>query len=185
MARRNWAEVAVGAAVLTVAFGFLGFAVSSSGRSTTSGYTLYADFEHIDGLGVGSEVRLAGVKVGTITSARIDPATFQAVVGFSVANQIKLPKDTSGMITSDGLLGSKYLSLGPGGDTTNLKPGDALTITQGSISIEELLGKFIFSASNLVDQQRKQDAPGATPAATPGGGTTGTGGTGSGSGAAH
>ena len=107
MARRNWAEVAVGAVVIAVAGGFLGFAVSSSGRTTVGGYTLYADFEHIDGLGVGSEVRLAGVKIGTITSARIDPQTYQAVVGFSIDNAIKLPKDTSGMITSDGLLGSK------------------------------------------------------------------------------
>ncbi|HKM62258.1 MAG TPA: outer membrane lipid asymmetry maintenance protein MlaD [Acidisphaera sp.] len=201
MARRNWAEVAVGAVVIAVAGGFLGFAVSSSGRTTVGGYTLYADFEHIDGLGVGSEVRLAGVKIGTITSARIDPQTYQAVVGFSVDNAIKLPKDTSGMITSDGLLGSKYLSLGPGGDTADLKPGDTLTITQGSISIEELLGKFIFSASNLADNQRKHEAPASGPGSgtitgggtagsgTMGGGSTsggtGTGGTGSGGGAPH
>jgi len=182
MARRNWAEVAVGAVVIAVAGSFLGFAVSSSGRTTSSGYTLYADFEHIDGLGLGSEVRLAGVKVGAITSARIDPKTYQAVVGFTVENGIKLPKDTSGAITSDGLLGSKYLSLGPGGDAADLQPGDKLSVTQGSISIEELLGKFIFSASNLVDAQRKQEPVGGGGGASGGSGATGTSGTGSGGG---
>jgi phospholipid/cholesterol/gamma-HCH transport system substrate-binding protein len=167
MARRNWAEVLVGAVVIVVAGGFLGFAVSSSGRTTTSGYTLYAKFDHIDGLSVGSDVRLAGVKIGTVTGERIDPETFQAVVSFTVANQIKLPTDSSAMITSDGLLGSKYLSLGPGGDTTDLKPGGTVTITQGSISIEQLLGKFIFSASNLAGSQSKEtprDGTGSTPA---------------------
>ena len=174
MPRRNWAEVAVGAIVIAAAGSFLGFAVSSSGRTAVGGYTLYADFEHIDGLYVGSEVRLAGVKVGTVTSARIDPQTYQAIVGFDVENQIKLPKDTSATITSDGLLGSKYLSLGPGGDTADLKPGATLTITQGSISIEELLGKFIFSAANLASDERKQEPPAnGTNGGTASGRTTG------------
>ena len=166
MARRSWAEVAVGAVVIAAAGSFLGFAVSSSGRTTANGYTLYADFEHIDGLGAGSEVRLAGVKIGAVTSARIDPKTFEAIVGFSLEDQIKLPKDSSATITSDGLLGSKYISLTPGGDSADLKAGQRITITQGSISIEELLGKFIFSAADLASTERKQAAPGTTSGGT-------------------
>jgi phospholipid/cholesterol/gamma-HCH transport system substrate-binding protein len=149
MRRRSIAEVLTGVVVLLVAAGFLGYAVAHSGRSAASGYTLYARFDHIDGLGVGADVRLAGVKVGSVNEERIDPETFQAVIALSVRSDIKLPKDSAAIITSESLLGGKYVSLQPGGDQTILQPGQAITITQSSVSLEELLGKFIFSATNL------------------------------------
>ena len=116
MHRRSIAEVVIGAVVLLIAVGFLAYAIANSGRSAASGYTLFARFDHIDGLGVGNDVRVAGVKVGTVSQQRIDAQTFQAVVGFSVRDDIKLPKDTAAIITSESLLGGKYLSLQPGGD---------------------------------------------------------------------
>ena len=149
MRRRSIAEVLTGAVVLLVAAGFLGYAVAHSGRSAASGYTLFARFEHIDGLGVGADVRLAGVKIGSVNEARIDPQSFQAVVALSVRGDIKLPKDSAAIITSESLLGGKYLSLQPGGDETLLQPGQTITITQSSVSLEELLGKFIFSITNV------------------------------------
>lgn len=149
MRRRSIAEVLTGAVVLLVAAGFLGYAVAHSGRSAASGYTLFARFEHIDGLGVGADVRLAGVKIGSVNQARIDPQNFQAVVALSVRGDIKLPKDSAAIITSESLLGGKYVSLQPGGDETLLQPGQTITITQSSVSIEELLGKFIFSMTNV------------------------------------
>ena len=94
-------------------------------------------------------MRVAGVKVGSVDSATIDPKTYQAVVGLTVRDDLKLPKDSSAVITSESLLGGKYLALTPGGDDAMLQPGQTITITQGSINIEELLGKFIFSASSL------------------------------------
>jgi phospholipid/cholesterol/gamma-HCH transport system substrate-binding protein len=145
MAQRSSADLIAGAVVLVVAVGFLGYAFAHSGRSIAGGYTLVAKFDKIDGLSLGSDVRVAGVKVGSVTSSRIDPQTFRAVVDFTVADDIKLPKDSSAVITSDGLLGGKYLSLEPGGDTTDLAPGGEITLTQSSISIEQLLGKFIFN----------------------------------------
>jgi phospholipid/cholesterol/gamma-HCH transport system substrate-binding protein len=148
MHRRSIVEVVIGAVVLLVAAGFLAYAIANSGRSAAAGYTLYARFDHIDGLGVGNDVRLAGVKVGSVSQERIDPQTFQAVVGFSIRDDIKLPKDTAAIITSESLLGGKYLSLQPGGDEAILQPGQMVTITQGSVSLEELLGKFIFSMTN-------------------------------------
>ena len=93
------------------------------GAPRSSGYPLYAKFEHIDGLGVGADVRLAGVKVGSVTEERIDPKSFLAVVGLSVRDDMKLPKDSAAVITSESLLGGKYLSLQPGGDETILQPG--------------------------------------------------------------
>jgi phospholipid/cholesterol/gamma-HCH transport system substrate-binding protein len=167
MRRRSIAEVLTGAVVLLVAAGFLAYAVANSGRSTVSGYTLYANFDHIDGLGVGADVRLAGVKVGSVNQEHIDPQSFQAVVALTVRDDIKLPKDTAAIVTSESLLGGKYLSLQPGGDTTMLQPGQSITITQSSVSLEELLGKFIFSMTSAPkpgqggSSQPAQPAPGA------------------------
>ena len=148
MGRRSIVEVLTGAVVLLLAAGFLGYAVAHSGRTSVSGYLLTARFEHIDGLGAGSDVRLAGVKVGSVDSASIDPKSFEAVVTFSVRDDLRLPKDSAAIITSESLLGGKFLSLQPGGDEAVLQPGQSVTITQGSVSLEELLGKFIFSLTN-------------------------------------
>jgi phospholipid/cholesterol/gamma-HCH transport system substrate-binding protein len=166
MRRHNAAEVLVGAIVLLVAAGFLVYAVAHSGRSSVSGYPLFAKFEHIDGLGVGADVRLAGVKVGSVDEERIDPQSFLAVVGLTVRDDLKLPKDTAAIITSESLLGGKYLSLQPGGDEAMLQPGQTITITQSSVSLEELLGKFIFSATSVPKGQTSgADQGGAQPGA--------------------
>ena len=149
MGRHGIAEVLTGAFVLVVAIGFMAYAISHSGRSTGSGYTLYARFDHIDGLAVGGDVRIAGVKVGSVTDEKIDPQSFVAIVTMTVRDDIHLPKDSSAEIASESLLGGKYINLSPGGDETVLKPGQTITITQSSISLEQLLGKFIFSVTSL------------------------------------
>jgi phospholipid/cholesterol/gamma-HCH transport system substrate-binding protein len=155
MAQRNLAELVAGGVVLAVAVGFLGYAVAHTGRSTVSGYTLTAKFERIDGVSIGSDVRLAGVKIGNVTAARIDPQSYQAIVTFSVQPGVKLPKDSSAEITSDGLLGGKFLSLVPGGDEKMLVDGGQVTITQSAVSLEQLLGKFIFSVTDLASNVQK------------------------------
>jgi phospholipid/cholesterol/gamma-HCH transport system substrate-binding protein len=149
MGRHGVAETLTGACVLLVAIAFLAYAVAHSGRTTGSGYTLLAKFDHIDGLAMGADVRIAGVKVGSVTDEQIDPKNFLAMVSMTVRGDVKLPKDTGAAITSESLLGGKYISLSPGGDETDLKPGQTITVTQSSVSLEELLGKFIFSVTTL------------------------------------
>lgn len=166
MGRHGVAETLTGALVLLVAIAFLAYAVAHSGRAGGSGYTLLARFDHIDGLALGSDVRIAGVKVGSVTDEQIDTKTFLAVVSLTVRDGIQLPKDTAAAITSESLLGGKYISLSPGGDETELKPGQAITITQSSVSLEELLGKFIFSVTTLNNQKGGQGAA-ASPPGTP------------------
>jgi phospholipid/cholesterol/gamma-HCH transport system substrate-binding protein len=160
MPRRNASELIAGLAVLVVAIGFLGYAVVHTGRSTVSGYQLSAKFDHIDGLASGADVRLAGVKIGSVTGQSIDPQSYQAVVTLTVQDSIKLPKDSSAEITSDGLLGGKFLSLTPGGDATMLTAGGQITITQSSVSLEQLLGKFIFSVTDLGSKNQTQQQGG-------------------------
>jgi phospholipid/cholesterol/gamma-HCH transport system substrate-binding protein len=154
MARHGIAEVLTGAVVLLVAAGFLGFAVAHSGRTVGTGYKLHATFDHIDGLNPGADVRIAGVKVGNVLDTRVDPKTFLAVVTLMVSNEIHLPRDSSAAVTSESLLGGKFLNLEPGGDSQDLSSGGTINITQGSVSLEQLLGKFIFSAANLTEKSK-------------------------------
>lgn len=154
MASRGIGEVLIGAAVLLAAAGFLAFAVAHSGRTAAVGYKLHANFDHIDGLNIGADVRIAGVKIGNVLETRIDPKTFLAQVTLSIKDEIRLPKDSAAEVTSDGLLGGKFLNLSPGGDAENLPQDGTISVTQSSISLEQLLGKFIFSASSLTDKAK-------------------------------
>jgi phospholipid/cholesterol/gamma-HCH transport system substrate-binding protein len=155
MAQRNLSEMLAGAVVLVVAAGFLVYALANTGRTSLGGYTLSGRFDSISGLGVGSDVRIAGIKVGSISSTRIDPKTYQAVVSFSVERAVQLPKDSSAQVTSDGLLGGAFLALVPGGDEQMIPDGGVVQITQGAVSLEDLLGKFIFSVGNLATNVQK------------------------------
>jgi phospholipid/cholesterol/gamma-HCH transport system substrate-binding protein len=177
MARDGIAEILTGAVVLLIAAGFLAFAVAHSGRTSSNGYPLHAQFEHIDGLNEGADVRIAGVRVGSVLSMNINPKTFLADVTLSVRDDIHLPRDTSAEITSESLLGGKFLNLTPGGDAADLAPGSTITITQSSVSLEQLLGKFIFSATSVAGKGNSQGDTGSNGGSSgaSGGGSGGTG----------
>jgi len=153
--RGNVVEALLGAVVLAVAAFFLVFAYSTTEVSTAGGHEFLAKFDRVDGLNVGSDVRLGGIKVGTVTDQRIERETYLAVVKFSVDQTIPLPADSSAAIISDGLLGSKYLSLDPGGDPEKLKPGGIVKFTQSPVSLENLIGQLIFSGQGDKDKDKK------------------------------
>ena len=156
MARRSASEVAAGAVVLLVAVGFLAYAVVNTGRATVGGYTLHAAFDNIGGIAPGADVRIAGLKVGSITGLAIAPKTYQAVATFTVQSDIKLSEDSSATIATGGLLGGNFLALAPGGDTKMLADGGTVTITQSAANLEDLLGKFIFNVGNLASAAQNQ-----------------------------
>ena len=163
---RGAIEFLAGLVVLLGLAGLLALALLGSGRKSDGGYRLLARFAHIDGLSVGSDVRLAGVTVGQVVSERVDPASYQAEVAFTVRDGIRLSTDSSAIVTSDSLLGGKYLAIEPGGADQVLRPGARVTLTQGSISLEQLLSKFIFSVTDAMSAQKK-GAASAPPAAAP------------------
>jgi phospholipid/cholesterol/gamma-HCH transport system substrate-binding protein len=142
---RNLLETLLGAIVLIVAIVFLGFAYSASQLGDESGYELVAQFDRVDGLQRGSEVRIGGIKVGTVVDQTLDPQTYRAQVRFTIREDIEVPADSSVAVASDGLLGGKYLSLVPGGDVEMLAAGDEVALTQSAINFEDLIGHFIFS----------------------------------------
>ncbi|MFU8883367.1 MAG: outer membrane lipid asymmetry maintenance protein MlaD [Rhodobacterales bacterium] len=137
-------EVAVGAAVLMVAAGFLFYAGQVTGfTSSSSGYPVTASFRSLEGVSVGTDVRLAGVKIGSVTSVTLNPETFRADTVLTVKEGIVLPDDTAVVIASEGLLGGNFVELMPGGSPFNLNPGDEIIDTQGAVSLISLLLKFV------------------------------------------
>ena len=142
--RDNMVEAAIGALVLAVAVWFVVFAYGrTSGAASGSGYTVSASFPNVSGISAGTDVRLSGMKVGQVTSAAIDPKTYQAILKLSLDSSVKLPADSAAAITSEGILGGNYVSLQPGGDTEMLKNGDEITETQGSVDLMGMIGQFV------------------------------------------
>ncbi|MGI3187262.1 outer membrane lipid asymmetry maintenance protein MlaD [Nioella aestuarii] len=136
----NATEVLVGGVVLAAAIGFFVYAGQVTGFQTASdSYQLSASFRSADGIGVGTDVRLAGVRVGSVTALDLNPVTFRADVDFTVAGSIEIPDDTQAVIASEGLLGGNFLELVPGGSAFNLAPGDEVYETQSAVSLTTLI----------------------------------------------
>lgn len=144
--KTNFLEVVMGAVVLVVFAFFIIFAYSTSQWEPSKGYEVIAKFDRIDGLMRGSDVRLSGVKVGTIKDIHLDPNTYLAVVHIALTPDVTLPKDSAAEIVSDGLLGGKVLALIPGGEDETIIPGGEIMHTQAAVSLESLIGKFIFNS---------------------------------------
>jgi phospholipid/cholesterol/gamma-HCH transport system substrate-binding protein len=150
--KRNVIETMMGAVVLLVAAAFLGFAVSSSDVRTVQGYELTARFNRIDGITTGSEVRMSGIKVGTVLSERLDPQTYLAEIKISVIDSVRLPVDSTAKVLSDGLLGDAYLSLEPGAEDAMIEPGGQIQKTQDPLNLVDLIGRFMFNAKEEPQQ---------------------------------
>jgi phospholipid/cholesterol/gamma-HCH transport system substrate-binding protein len=140
----NRAEVLAGAAVLAVAAGFVFYAAQGAGLTRNPGtYPLTASFRSVEGISVGTDVRLAGVKVGTITDLTLNPTTFFADAKLEIKEGVMLPTDSAILISSEGLLGGNYVEIQPGGAEENFEPGAEIEDTQGSVSLITLLMKFV------------------------------------------
>lgn len=142
--KRSAIETVLGAVVLLVAAVFMVLAYNTTDLKPKSGYELIGKFYAVDGLTVGSDVRIGGVKVGAVVDQYIDPDLYQAVVKISVQNEIKVPEDSTMSVSSSGLLGGKYLKIDPGQSSTLLQDGGEIKKTKDVIALEELLGKVIF-----------------------------------------
>lgn len=145
----NRLEILAGAAVLAAALAFVAYAGQSSGLGSAAGtYPLKASFRSVEGITPGSDVKLAGVKVGTIASLTLNPQTYFADAVIELDKSILLPTDSAILISSEGLLGGNYVELVPGGMPDNLAPGDEIEDTQGAVSLVSLLMKFVGSKAD-------------------------------------
>lgn len=159
MRENNVAETVIGAIVVAVALLFITFAYMRTGSGSLSGYEVLARLPKVDGLGIGTDVRISGIKVGNITDLTLDPNNFLVTVHMSIRNDIKLPTDSSMMITASGVLGSQYLSITPGGDDKTIAAGGMITNVQAANSndLMSLAGRVIGGGSS--SPPAKQPAP--------------------------
>ncbi len=149
--RRNVIETVLGAVVLLVAGVFLAFAYNSADLRPVAGYKVSAHFNAVDGLTVGSDVRVGGVKIGSVVRQSIDMESYQAIVVMSIRPDIGLPEDSVAMVSSEGLLGGKYIRIDPGASKKHLADGSVLAETRGIVSLEEMLGKVIFLVTDELE----------------------------------
>lgn len=141
---QNTTEVVVGGAVLAVAAAFVIYAGGVAGLGGQSGsYSLHGSFRTADGISVGTDVRLAGVKVGTVTDIALNPETFFADATIRLPQNIQVPVDSSLLISSEGLLGGNFVEIQPGGALENIEAGGEIEDTQGSVSLISLLMAFV------------------------------------------
>ena len=142
--KENKLEVVIGAVVLAVALGFVVFVYQTTGLSVSNSrhYDLKADFRSADGIRVGTDVRLAGVKVGTVSDLFLNVETYRA------ENKIDIPDDSALTVSSEGLLGGNFIEIIPGASYEYMQPGDEFLDTQGSVSLISLLLKFVSGTDN-------------------------------------
>ena len=151
--RDQLVETFVGLLVLVAAGFFVLYAMQTvGGGQNRNDYTLTAKFGSIGGVNTGSDVRMAGVKVGVISDISLDTKTFDAKVGMSIHAGIPVPEDSVARITTDGLLGSAYISIDPGAEEELLEDGQEFDFTQGAVDLLSLLGQFAGGSSSKSDQ---------------------------------
>ena len=142
---RSMIETVMGAVVLLVAITFVVFAFKSSGLTTSGGYQVTARFNDASGLTVGTDVRMSGVKIGTVAAQDLDPTTFLATITLTINDEIQLPVDSSAKILPDGLLGGNFVALEPGAEEEIIQSGGRIEFTQSAINVVELISRFVFN----------------------------------------
>ncbi|OJV16326.1 MAG: outer membrane lipid asymmetry maintenance protein MlaD [Alphaproteobacteria bacterium 33-17] len=152
---RSYFETILGFAILCFAAFFLFYSYTKAEKTTSSDtYVVKAKFDRVDGITVGSEVKISGIKIGQVVDRVLDNKSYRAILAIAVNNDVKLPSDTSAQILSESLLGQKFVSLQPGGDDEMLKEGGEILYTQSSVNLENLIGKMMFSKD---DKDKKND----------------------------
>lgn len=154
--KRNIVETIFGAIVLILAGVFLAFSYRAADIESKAGYQVNARFSELGSLNTGSDVRISGVKVGTVAQIELDPVLYLAKVTLNLDEDLELPTDTAALISSEGLLGGSFLALEPGASEDMIKDGGTISYTQDAQNLERLLGQFIFSMQGAGDQSQSQ-----------------------------
>lgn len=149
--KNSTVETLIGTAVVVIAAVFFLFAYTASGEGGGGGYQVSAEFDNAEGINVGTDVRMAGVKIGTVVAQTLNYENFQALITMTVDPQLKLTEDTTAKVTAEGLLGSRFIALEPGGAETLLADGGVITSTQGAVDIWSLISQAMFEKSGAKD----------------------------------
>ena len=151
---RRTMETLVGALVLLVAAGFVYSSYSHSKIKTVTGYALNLRFHKIGTIQLGAPVKVAGVTVGRVAQMNLDRSNYEVVMEVTIQSDLKLPADSKASITTDGLLGGKYVKLAPGQSKDMLKPGAIIKDTKDAVSVEDLVTKIVQLAVGGEDEKK-------------------------------
>ncbi|MCH9753726.1 MAG: outer membrane lipid asymmetry maintenance protein MlaD [Alphaproteobacteria bacterium] len=155
MSSSNKLETIIGSVVVLAALSFLAFTYKVADvKKFSDTYPLKAVFEQVEGIIVGSDVMLSGIKIGSVRDLRLDTDTYRAVMSIAIKRAVKIPNDSSIRIVSNGLLGKKYVSVDAGASDEMFAGGDTIQFTQSSVNLETLIGKMIFNAPDK-DKSKK------------------------------
>ena len=146
--KSNTFEAIVGAFVIILSLVFLFYGFSTLKLQNSDNYNISALFNRIDGIKIGSDIRMSGIKIGTVANQELDNSSFEAKVLMSIDSKILIPDDSSAKITSDGLLGGNYISIEPGGSDIYLLNNEEIFFTQGSVDLIGLVGEALFSVED-------------------------------------
>ena len=146
--KSNTFEAIVGAFVIILSLVFLFYGFSTMKLQNSDNYNISALFNRIDGIKIGSDIRMSGIKIGTVANQELDNSSFEAKVQMSIDSKILIPDDSSAKITSDGLLGGNYISIEPGGSDIYLLNNEEIFFTQGSVDLICLVGEALFSVED-------------------------------------
>jgi phospholipid/cholesterol/gamma-HCH transport system substrate-binding protein len=155
-------EIGTGMFVLLgfAALGFLTTQLPGSGvqlRRAGASIHVTARFDNVGDLKVGAPVTMAGVRIGRVDAVNFDPGEFKAVVSLSIDRRYdRIPDDSDAAIQTSGLLGAKYVGIGPGGATTFLADGGQIQFTQSAIVLENLVNKLFAGMAGKKDGDAKQ-----------------------------
>jgi len=142
-------ETIIGFIVIIVAIGFAIFSYKASDmkKYSTDTYKVTAKFDQVEGILVGSYVKISGINVGSVTAVKLDLETYGAIVTMVIKNSVTIPDDSSAQITTEGLLKNKYIALYAGANQEMLKNNDQIRFTQSSVSLENLISKLLYNFS--------------------------------------
>jgi phospholipid/cholesterol/gamma-HCH transport system substrate-binding protein len=168
VAKEHGAEILIGLLVVLIAIWFVAYAWGKTGGGSASdAIKVTAQFQNVSGVNVGTEVRMAGIKVGQVAALRLDPKSFQAEATLALDPTIRIPDDSSALITSEGILGGTYMGLIPGGSATPLKTGDTIIDTQGSVDLMSMVGQFINKSGGSTPSSASPAPSASSPPSTP------------------
>lgn len=158
--KENAGEALIGLLVVLLAGWFVWFAWMQTGGGEKSGSIhVTALFPNASGVNVGTDVRVAGLKIGSVTGQKLDPESYQVAITLAIDPKVKIPADSSAAITSEGLLGSTFIALLPGGETVPLKDGDTISDTQGAMDLMGMVGQFINRSGDSSSSDPKPAEP--------------------------
>jgi phospholipid/cholesterol/gamma-HCH transport system substrate-binding protein len=145
-------ETIVGACVVVLAVGFFAYAAKTAGvgGGAGGGYKVVAEFDNAEGINIGTDVRLAGIKIGSVTGESLNHENYMARIEMTLDPKIVLADDTAAKITAEGLLGGKFISMDPGGSDVKLAEGSVMSLTQGAVDIWSLISQAMFDKSKPV-----------------------------------